>query len=258
MNRVVNERGCNDQIHGRSAKAVARFAFSHFEIISLDNLPPLFPLLSDVAGAGYRMKGIRRNQLPREPILSSPLACRELYFFQERNTGLSRFQVAAGPKGQFPVEEAAALLAMHCMVLGQSPQDYVVTVCAAQESLAGLSGKVKKLLQAGYSVRSSVKLTRRQEEVLRGVMRSLANKEIAGSLNLSERTVKFHITSLLAKFCVRSRSELAREAARRTLGPMAVPQSLTIHNERTYAEVRPNHGAPHVRPITINNRHLRA
>jgi len=218
----VNERGCNDQIHGRSAKAGARFAFGHFEVIPLDNLPPLFPLPPDVADEGYRMKEIRRNQLTREPILSSPLACHELYFFQERNTGLSRFQVAAGPKGQFPVEEAAALLAMHCMVLGQSPQDYVVTVSAAQESLEGLAGKVKKLLQAGYSVKSSVKLTRRQEEVLSGVMHSLANKEIAGSLNVSESTVKFHISTLLAKFCVRSRSQLAREAARRTMGPTAV------------------------------------
>jgi hypothetical protein len=44
-------------------------------------------------------------------------------------------------------------------------------------------------------------------------MRSLANKEIAAALNLSERTVKFHVSSLLAKFRVRGRMELVREAA---------------------------------------------
>jgi len=44
-------------------------------------------------------------------------------------------------------------------------------------------------------------------------VRSLANKEIAASLNLSERTVKFHVSSLLAKFRVRGRMELVREAA---------------------------------------------
>jgi DNA-binding CsgD family transcriptional regulator len=192
------------------------------------------------------MNGIRRNQLPREPSLSSPLSCRELYFFHERNTGVSRFHVAAGPNGQFPVEEAAVLLAMHCMVLGQSPQDYVVMVRVAQVSLVGLAGKVEKLLQAGYSVRCSVKLTRRQEEVLSGVMRGLANKEIAATSNLSERTVKFHVSALLTKFRVRGRSELALEVNRRNLGPMAEPQSFTTRDARTSAEALPNQTAPRV------------
>ena len=129
---------------------------------------------------------------------------------------MSHFHVEAGPDGQFPVEEAAGLLAMHCMVRGQSPRDYVVMVEAAHESLEGLTEKAEKLLQAGHSVGSSVKLTRREEEVLGGVMRSLANKEIAATLNLSERTVKFHVSSLLTKFRVRGRMELVREATRRT------------------------------------------
>jgi DNA-binding CsgD family transcriptional regulator len=204
------------------------------------------------------MKGIRRNQLPREPSLSSPLSCRERYFFHEKNTGVSRFHVAAGPNGQFPVEEAAALLAMYCMVLGQSPQDYVVMVRAAQESLEGLAGKVEKLLQAGYSVRSSVKLTRRQEEVLSGVMRNLANKEIAGSLNLSESTVKFHLSTLLTKFRVHGRGELALEVTRRTLGPMAEAQSCTTRDARTYAEALPKQRAPRVGLIALAKRHLMA
>ena len=51
----------------------------------------------------------------------------------------------------------------------------------------------------------TVRLTRREEEVLDGILRSLANKEIANELNLSERTVKFHVSSLLAKFKVRGR-----------------------------------------------------
>jgi DNA-binding CsgD family transcriptional regulator len=189
------------------------------------------------------MKEIRRNQLPRAPSLSSPLSCRELYFFYEKNTGVSRFHVAASTNGQFPLEEAAALLAMHCMVLGQAPQDYVVMVRAAQESLEGLAGKVEKLLQAGYSASSSVKLTPRQEEVLSGVIRSLANKEIAGSLHVSESTVKFHLSALLKKFRVRGRTELALEVTRRTLGPMAESGSLTIRDERTYSEAKPNHRA---------------
>ena len=77
-----------------------------------------------------------------------------------------------------------------------------------------------------------MKLTRREEEVLGGVMRSLANKEIAASLNLSERTVKFHVSSLLTKFRVRGRMELVREATRRAPAAMGGPQPLATREAR--------------------------
>jgi DNA-binding CsgD family transcriptional regulator len=204
------------------------------------------------------VKVIRRNQPPREPRLSGPLSCRELYFFHERNTGVSRFHVEAGPDGKFPVDEAAGLLAMHCLVLGQSPQDYVVMVQSAQESLEVVAGKVEELLRVGHSVGSPVKLTPRQEEVLSGVMCRLANKEIASSLNMSVRTVKFHLSSLLAKFRVRGREALALEVTRRTGGPMTGPQFLPTRDARIFAEAPPNHSAPGVEPITFAKRHLMA
>jgi DNA-binding CsgD family transcriptional regulator len=158
------------------------------------------------------VKLIRRNEQPHLSARSGQP--REMYFFYEKNTGVAHFNVEAGPDGQFPVEQAAGLLAMHCMVRGQSPNDYIVMVPAENDFLDGLKEKADKLLQAGRSAGSSVKLTRREDEVLGGIMRSLANKEIAADLNLSERTVKFHVSSLLAKFRVRGRLELVREASR--------------------------------------------
>jgi DNA-binding CsgD family transcriptional regulator len=110
-------------------------------------------------------------------------------------------------------------------------------VRAENNILEGLTEKAEKLLQAGHSVGSSVKLTRREEEVLGGVMKSLANKEIAATLNLSERTVKFHVSSLLAKFRVRGRMELVREASRNTLGTMTMPMPIATREARTYAPV---------------------
>jgi DNA-binding CsgD family transcriptional regulator len=106
---------------------------------------------------------------------------------------------------------------MHCLVRGQSPKDYLVMVPAAPNALNGLTEKAQKLLEAGHSAKNAVRLTRREEEVLDGILRSLANKEIANELNLSERTVKFHVSSLLAKFKVRGRLELMREASRHSL-----------------------------------------
>lgn len=159
------------------------------------------------------MKVIRRSDETRHLPDSRLAFPRQLYFFHDKNTGVSHFHVEAGPDGRFPVDQAAGLLAMHCLVRGQSPADYVVMVEAETDIREGLNEKAEKLLQAGHSVTGPVKLTRREGEVLGGVMRSLANKEIAFNLNLSERTVKFHVSSLLAKFSVRSRMELAREAS---------------------------------------------
>ncbi len=161
---------------------------------------------------------------------------REHYFFYEKNTGVAHFHVEAAPDGSFPAEQAAGLLAMHCMVRGQSPDDYVVMVEADPQHLGGIREKTEKLLQAGQAVKCRVRLTRREEEVLNGVMRSLANKEIANSLNLSERTVKFHVSSLLAKFRVRGRMELVREAARHSAPITPMPMPLKTREAVRFAE----------------------
>jgi DNA-binding CsgD family transcriptional regulator len=215
--------------------------------------------LFEAAYRGVHVKVIRRGEQTNCSESGADLP-RELYFFYEKNTGVSHFHVEAGADGRFPVDQAAGLLAMHCLVRGQSPRDYVVMVQAAPGALEGLTEKAEQLLQAGHSVGSSVKLTRREEEVLGGIMRTLANKEIAASLNLSERTVKFHVSSLLAKFRVRGRMELVREAARHTATPMAVAQPAATR------ETRPSVPAPHtyrqvarnVGPIALTKRQLLA
>ena len=58
-------------------------------------------------------------------------------------------------------------------------------------------------------------LTEREHEVLQLVAEGLANKQIALSLNISEHTVKFHLSSLYAKLGVTSRTEAVRAGARR-------------------------------------------
>jgi len=208
------------------------------------------------------VKVIRRSEQPHQLSSPRPTLSRELYFFYEKNTGVSHFHVEAGPDGQFPVEQAAGLLAMHCMVRGQSPRDYVVMVQAPPDSLEGLAEKAEQLLQAGRSVGSSIKLTRREEEVLGGVMRSLANKEIAASLNLSERTVKFHVSSLLSKFRVRGRMELVREAARHTATPMTIPAHAAATREARDPATATAHSYQQVPrsvgPIALSKRQLLA
>jgi DNA-binding NarL/FixJ family response regulator len=58
-------------------------------------------------------------------------------------------------------------------------------------------------------------LTERERQVLQLTAQGLANKQIAASLEISENTVKFHLSSLYAKLGVTSRTEAVRAGARR-------------------------------------------
>lgn len=191
------------------------------------------------------MRVIRRSAQVHSVRPPQPSIAREKYYFYEKTTGVAHFHVEADGEGRLPVEQAAGLLAMHCMVRNQAPADYVVMVAVEPAHLAGLDEKAKKLLEAGRAVKSHVKLTRREEEVLNGVMRSLANKEIAASLNLSERTVKFHVSSLLAKFCVRGRMELVREAAQHSAPALPVVAPVATREARPFV----SHVMSYRRPV---------
>jgi two-component system nitrate/nitrite response regulator NarL len=56
---------------------------------------------------------------------------------------------------------------------------------------------------------AAVRLTDRQLHVLRQLERGLSNKEIASALNLSEKTVKVHITSIFRALNVVNRTQAA-------------------------------------------------
>jgi DNA-binding NarL/FixJ family response regulator len=60
-------------------------------------------------------------------------------------------------------------------------------------------------------------LTKREREVLQLIAQGLATKQIARSLGITERTVKFHTGSLLSKLDAENRAQAVALAARRGL-----------------------------------------
>ncbi len=135
-----------------------------------------------------------------------------------------RFQVRADANGDLPIEEAASLLAMHCLVRAQNPEEYLILMVPRQEMISAVAARAEQILAAGRAAAGlSVKLSPRQREVLDHVLQDLSNKEIGARLNVTERTVKFHVSRLLAKFKARDRAGLKHEAALGMLPASAVP-----------------------------------
>jgi DNA-binding NarL/FixJ family response regulator len=74
----------------------------------------------------------------------------------------------------------------------------------------------KLLRQVGQDAAPDA-LTGRETDVLRLMARGLTNKEIAAELVITERTVKFHVSSILDKLDAANRTEAVRLAAQQGL-----------------------------------------
>lgn len=157
------------------------------------------------------MQGRKHERNRRAAEIRFELRAKAFVFF-DRTTGTKRFEVEAGPDGSLPVEQSTSLLAMQCVVRGQTPADFRVMVSVGDNLLEGLAPGAKKLIQACMATALPMHITQRQQEVLRGILQNLSNKEIAAKINLAERTVKFHVSALLQKFHVTGRVSLMQKA----------------------------------------------
>jgi DNA-binding NarL/FixJ family response regulator len=169
----------------------------------LDTLEKLEPdvLLMDISMPG--LNGIEatrqiKKRYPQVKVVILSMHTNEEYVFQVLQAG------AAG------------------YVLKQSDSLEVVT--AIRAALAGgsyLSPPISRTVIDDYVRRSEGRgsdvklLTAREREVLQLLAEGLSNREIAGALNISVKTVESHRSNMMHKLEVRSKTELIRYALRK-------------------------------------------
>jgi DNA-binding CsgD family transcriptional regulator len=137
----------------------------------------------------------------------------QAFYMCEKSGGMPQLRVESSGDPIFAIERTASMLAMQCLVRGYEPQDFMVLVPAEMDIVTRLAARAKQLLEEGRSAANAIFLSARQRGVLRLVICNRVNKEIACQLNISVRTVKFHVSALLRKFGVENRAELGRRGS---------------------------------------------
>lgn len=123
------------------------------------------------------------------------------------------------------LEDASVVGAVRAGAIGYLLKDTQADeLCRAIKAAAGgqvqLSPKAAaRLMREVRAPESPEALTDRETEVLRLLAQGQSNKEIAHTLNIGEKTVKTHVSNVLGKLGVQSRTQAALYAVRIGLVP---------------------------------------
>jgi NarL family two-component system response regulator LiaR len=122
----------------------------------------------------------------------------------------------AGEEMIFPAIKAGA---MGYHLKDSSPETLIEAIRQVNQGVASLHPSIaKKLLEELQHVEkqplSDEPLTQREVEVLRLIAQGYENKDIAGKLVISEATVRTHVSNILGKLHLASRTQAALYALR--------------------------------------------
>jgi DNA-binding NarL/FixJ family response regulator len=116
-------------------------------------------------------------------------------------------------------EPAAVLPAVRAGAAGYvykdiDPPALAAAIRAVHAGHVLLHPDVARLLTDGEARRTEVRLTARERDVLAAIAQGRANRQIARELGMSEKTVKTHVSAILAKLGVQDRTQAALYAVR--------------------------------------------
>lgn len=180
-------------------------------------------LRSMLAGAGLEVIGESASAVlapPADVVVAAgdeaPIAARVLARAEGAAlVALSNDPALAGQLGDLPLRGWAIVMA------DASAEELAAAVAAAAQGLAALPRAWAERLNhprpAALADPPADPLTARELEVLALLSEGLPNKQIAGRLQISEHTVKFHIASIFGKLGAASRTEAVSIGARQGL-----------------------------------------
>lgn len=110
-----------------------------------------------------------------------------------------------------------------------SPEDLLQAIRNVYQGASSLHPTIARKLINEINQPTNLKpteepLTGREADVLKLIARGLSNKDIAGELVISEGTVRVHVSSILGKLHLASRTQAALYAIREGLASMGSPE----------------------------------
>lgn len=133
----------------------------------------------------------------------------------------ARIVILTASAGRETILRAIDAGALGYMLKDAPPDDLLDGIRAAARGDAPLDPKAARQLVAERQETGAPQLTRREREVLELVAAGLPNKRIAMRLEISEKTVKAHLTRVYDRIGVTDRTQAALWAQRHGIGPGA-------------------------------------
>ncbi|WP_409294165.1 response regulator [Peribacillus sp. SCS-26] len=149
--------------------------------------------------SGVEITGLLKRQYPDIKVLILTMHSHEEYFMSAIREGADGYLLKDAPYGQ-------VIEAIRSVAKGESFIHPSMT---------------KKLLSFHQQAKpEESSLTEREKEVLFCLLEGLSNKEIAAKLFISDKTVKIHVSKIIKKLNVKSRSQVVIYAVQNQLVPI--------------------------------------
>jgi DNA-binding NarL/FixJ family response regulator len=202
--------------------------------VVLQGLAVLFEVQDDISLVGQASDGAEAVRLTREldpdvllldlklPGLDGMGVLSQLMSLGTR-TRVLVLTSAAGPSGPAMALQAGAAGFLYKDV---DPDALVRAIRAVYDGNTVLAPEAAGLVAArpGADVRGIAALTAREHEVLALLADGRSNREIARSLRITEKTVKTHVSAVLAKLGVADRTQAALLAVRQSAAELPLRQ----------------------------------